>query len=230
MRDIRMAAKTVKLIALSLFFIPIVVFAQGLKSELIRAINGHDTEAAMDLIAKDVDINVKDYAGMTPLVLALSQGEIEVANALITKGSDINAGNVFGVTPLMMAASTAEGGEKGDKIFDLLIAKGADVYAKDHSGMTVLMYAARGGHDKRVKTLLANGVDVNARVQNGGNNTALLLAAQSLGDHAGVIDLLLIAGADVNAKDGLGHTVLSRAEKKGRTDIIDLLKQAGAKG
>jgi ankyrin repeat protein len=40
---------------------------------------------------------------------------------------------------------------------------------------------------------------------------------------------LLAAGADVNAKTKGGGTALMMAEKYGLTEIVQLLKQAGAK-
>ena len=41
--------------------------------------------------------------------------------------------------------------------------------------------------------------------------------------------LRLVRGADVNAKDGLGWTPLYYAEERGRTELVELLKQHGAK-
>jgi ankyrin repeat protein len=41
--------------------------------------------------------------------------------------------------------------------------------------------------------------------------------------------LLLDAGADVNVKDKEGRTGLMRAQEEGHTEIVELLKKAGAK-
>jgi ankyrin repeat protein len=43
-----------------------------------------------------------------------------------------------------------------------------------------------------------------------------------------VVPLLLKAGADVNMKDSVGKTALSVAQERGATDIVEMLKQAGA--
>jgi ankyrin repeat protein len=50
-----------------------------------------------------------------------------------------------------------------------------------------------------------------------------------LGDHEAVARLLVAKGADVNAMDNLGITVLDEATRMRNAGIIELLKQAGAK-
>ena len=46
--------------------------------------------------------------------------------------------------------------------------------------------------------------------------------------HRGIVTALLANGAEVNAKDNAGLTALMQAEGNERTDVVDLLKQAGA--
>jgi ankyrin repeat protein len=45
---------------------------------------------------------------------------------------------------------------------------------------------------------------------------------------AEIAGALLEAGADPNAKDIKGRTALGWAERKGHTDIVQILKEAGA--
>ena len=47
--------------------------------------------------------------------------------------------------------------------------------------------------------------------------------------HTEIVKLLLVAGADVNAKENEGDTPLSIAKQKEHTQIIKLLKEYGAK-
>ena len=76
-----------------------------------------------------------------------------------------------------------------------------------------------------VEPLLAS-YDVNARIANGSfkGSTPLMLAARS-GRSAGIVRLLLAAGAEVNVPDDTGYTPLLRAV---RPDVFDLLVAAGA--
>ena len=58
-------------------------------------------------------------------------------------------------------------------------------------------------------------------------NSGLLDAARR-GDSA-IVKALLAKGADVTAKDKKGETALMHAKRGGHTEILDLLKRAGAK-
>ncbi|MBO7605066.1 MAG: ankyrin repeat domain-containing protein, partial [Elusimicrobiaceae bacterium] len=57
--------------------------------------------------------------------------------------------------------------------------------------------------------------------------TALILAVY--GENIEKIQLLLSAGADVNIKNRNGETILMTAIEKNNTEIVELLKSAGAK-
>lgn len=66
---------------------------------------------------------------------------------------------------------------------------------------------------------------MNARDKNSGT---VLMAAADRGD-AGIVEMLLTKGADVNAKSNNGITVSMVAAKNGHNSIVELLKKDGAK-
>lgn len=67
-----------------------------------------------------------------------------------------------------------------------------------------------------------------ALMQNAGANEYALREAVK-NDDIFVVRQLILAGADVDAKDNDGKTALMRAEERNATDVMELLKAAGAK-
>ncbi len=122
----------------------------------------------------------------------------------------------------------------------VLNAEHSKVNARDATGRTALMWAATEGDMAAVKSLLAQGADINAKITVSsaitlsGNNrheasetlgqTALFMAARW--GHAEIVRLLLAAGANREAKkDGGG---LMPAAQKDYADVVKLLLDAGA--
>ena len=87
-----------------------------------------------------------------------------------------------------------------------------------------LIWAARRADYEAVRTLLADGVDVNTRYGDG--TTALHWAAHR--DSQELVTLLTAAGADVNAADDHSVTPLSLACLNGSATVVETLLAAGA--
>jgi len=73
--------------------------------------------------------------------------------------------------------------------------------------------------------LIDNGADVNAA---GNDGWTVLMHAAVLGGYDEIAQMLIDNGADINARDSEGGTALMAAENAGCTEIVNLLKEAGA--
>ena len=92
------------------------------------------------------------------------------------------------------------------------------------SASVKLFEAVRQGHAQCVKLLLeTSGSDIN---ECGRNGSALCEAIYK--EHTGIIDLLILSGADVNKASRDGKTPLMVAAQKGNENIVKTMIRAGA--
>jgi hypothetical protein len=99
----------------------------------------------------------------------------------------------------------------------------------DDPDQTALMRAAAQQDLKTLQQLLtaASRADVNALDQ--GGQTALILACQNSKANPAVIKALLVAGADVNLRARNGYAALTWALARNNSDVVRLLRRAGAR-
>ncbi|MEO0827063.1 MAG: ankyrin repeat domain-containing protein [Cyanobacteria bacterium J06639_16] len=165
--------------------------------------------AMMDLLIEyGADVNIQNDSGETLLhVLAtqlpLPKGRAsEVGARLIANGADIDARDRQGKSVLETALCK---GSASPDFVNHLIDSGADLEAieptSNSCGIPLLHMAAWVNHPVLTEFALAQGIEVNARNQNG--QTPLHYLS---GPAAG--EILLANGADLNAKDGSGRTPL----------------------
>jgi serine/threonine-protein phosphatase 6 regulatory ankyrin repeat subunit B len=213
------------------------------KTPLIYAVDNSHEGIAELLITHGADVNIKDENGRTPLCSAVLSGDLEIAELLISKGADVNeklndfsllryalwlenidmarllvhSGAPFDVADRDGQTAFRHAVDYGQKeLVDLFVSKGADV--------SNIYKAASVGDIARVKALIEQGVDVNAKDEFGW--TSLYWAA-SMGQKE-VAEFLLNAGAwpDVQAEDG--RTPLYQASGVDAADLIELLIFRGA--
>ncbi|MFT3754869.1 MAG: ankyrin repeat domain-containing protein [Pseudoxanthomonas sp.] len=206
------------------------------------------------LIARGIDLNAA-RAGVTPLLAATRDswhGRPDAVTTLLANGADPRAQDNEGNTPLHHAARSSDPG-----VAALLRDAAAEIDASNHEGQTPLGVACMAGNWRLAKFLLERGAKpepdggqpallaaaateeddpagvqlllkhkARATTRDARDRSALHEAA--LAGHAGIVEVLLDAGAEVNAADIDGCTPWLDAARGGSLDVLKRLTVAGA--
>lgn len=187
-------------------------------ARLIGAASDGDKKLVQKLLKQEkIDINVRDWDELTPLIPAASAGHIDVVKFLLKQGADVNAKDKDGITALMEASIMGK-----VKMVELLIKEGAEVDATANSGVTALWLAAGEGRADVLKALLKKDADPN----NARSDNISALMTASVGGHASTVKLLLENGADARYTDGEGVTPLMNAAENGTVAVLKLLAES----
>ncbi len=119
------------------------------------------------LIKADIDVNVCDENGETPLMNAIHAGLLGYARRLIENGADVNAANYGWGND--NAIQFAVRWDQPD-IIPLLLEKGADYTALNYAGRNIAHFACQSGSAKTIAVLAAsnlNKLDVTVRDKDG---------------------------------------------------------------
>lgn len=193
---------------------------------LLDAAGHGDSGTVTRRLAEGEPADVADERGRTPLVAAAYSNHVEVARLLVRAGADVDHQDDTQQSAYLIATS-----EVGDdpRLLELTLAADADVGAKDSYNGTGLIRAAERGHPRVVDRLLRAGVEVDHVNRLG---WTALLAAVILSDggpvHVETVRLLLAAGADPDLPDRGGTPPLAHAERRGQSEVADLLRAARA--
>jgi len=196
------------------------------------ALSGREAVVKL-LIANGASINFTAKDGTHPLGDAARSGHENVVKLLLASGAQVNLqpeDKMQCGTALHAAAAGAH-----STIIDILIAHGADVNAV-YKGGTPLTLAVNSFDSRTraidirrsqiVQKLLKYGADIDAKHPRSGATP--LYDALYLGRYR-TAEVLIAAGADVNATNKEGRTLLALAKQAGQTEIVELLLKHGAK-
>jgi uncharacterized protein len=154
----------------------------------------------------------------TRFSVVLETGDIKQATAWLDEGLDPNfEGHLIG-TGLMIGAW-----EGNIPLMELFYLRGADIQRANRFGETALMLAAWKNRPAAMRWLLDHGAHPNQP-----ERTWSALHYATFAGHASLVEDLLSAGADVNARSTNGSTVVMMAAREGHAALAKRLLEAGA--
>jgi ankyrin repeat protein len=175
------------------------------QTPLISSIKRGNKQVFFSLLQHGADPNHSPPDSMKPIQWAASEGWKDMVEALVKAGADVNENEGGEGTPLFIAA------EKGAvDVTEGLLALGADTEIKDGvNGNTPLMWPVR----KVMKMLLIDfwQQEPSSTLRTDNGNSPLILA--SMKGHLGIVDRLVIHGANINHQNNNGWTALMWASK-----------------
>jgi ankyrin repeat protein len=214
---------------------------------ILHELSQHGNTYLLDiLLAKGVDVSVRDYDGLTPLHVALRENQEGTATKLINAGADILTPTNGRPILAYVVNSASEAFMK--KLVAAIQAAGGDLSECAPDGHTALHYASRAGNFGLVEILVANGADVLATNKYG--NIPLVHSVIYTHDEASKVLLNALKsdprGYDINEPIGPlnevpeywvqsvslysvpGYTILHYAMYTWKTSTVELLLNHGA--
>ncbi len=230
----------------------------GGNSALHSAIKMNNTNMMVMLLNANFDPNAKNFAGETPLHLAVLKGDIAkttilinaranpniasrigltplhllaispnstlpMAQLLMNAGANQNMKTVTGLTPLHFIVSKPVASPDDEKITQLLL-NATDNNIQDIEGSTPCIKSVRALNKTSCRSLIDAQVNINQPDYKG--MTPLHWAIFKGNDT--ITAMFIAAQANINARTHKGQTPLDLAKTLKRTNIIELLINAGA--
>src|SRR6266542_2860082 len=203
---------------------------------LLKAVEQHDQEKVLELLKQGANINAKGI-NLTVLQTAIFQADVDIVKLLLEKGAKINDRDLAdasrgvqgdnqkstAIVKLLIARGAdirtngvnalIEAAESNNiELVNLFLAKGVNPNGKTKEGKSVLFEVIPKDAVAAVEALLAAGADAKV-IDPEYSQTLLMRAARA--DHRSdpavrirLLKLLLARGANIQAKDNDGKTVL----------------------
>ncbi len=187
---------------------------------LLAAASSGDADAAAVALRAGANLETRDAAGRTPLLLASAGDHVAVARVLVALGADPDAVDDRSDTAWLVTGVTGS-----VPMAEVLALAHPDLTLRNRFGGVSIIPAAERGHAAYVRWVSTH-TTIDVDHVNDLGWTALLEAV-ILGDggpaHVEVVQALLDAGADRTIADREGVTPLEHARLRGQAAIVGLL-------
>lgn len=188
--------------------IPVLANREDYTLLLYPAIQRGDLGAVRTLIERGGNINIQIEPDLlTPLSYAIIAEKNEIAKILVIRGADFNLSSVDGKTSAHFAAQ-----KQNLSLLSFLCDYGADLYRKDNAGVTAIDLIAE---DLRARFLIDR-----AKSKIELNNLLAYFVSSNDVTSAYVV---LQKGADIEAKDSSGKTILLQAVQSSNYQMISMI-------
>ncbi|KAF5128534.1 Ankyrin-3 [Metarhizium anisopliae] len=170
------------------------------------------------LVGRGANVNTTYESTSTLLHKAAGRGNVGICKILLEAGATVDSKTKEKETPLILAVSRGH-----QEVSEQLLHSGADPLAATSSGKTPF-HEAIYARPEIFKAVLSRVLELNksAHTKDGRNRSPLLLAAAQ-GTQEAFMTLLDMEGADINERDGNGHTPLCHAIIRQQVAIVEAL-------
>jgi ankyrin repeat protein len=199
-------------------------------NQLADAVIKKDTVKIEQLLQSGVDINTQHpTSGTTVLMIASTYYYYDdMVEFLIKKGSNVNLKDSEGKTALLWASSNSLENAK------ILISNDAKVNEPTNDGMTPFIQSTLGFSSGKVpiemcELLRKNGANIHSELKRQSALKWTALHYASANGDAELVKYLIKHGANVNKATGEGSSPLFLAKLGGYDEVVQILKNAGAK-
>lgn len=228
-----------------------------LEYALGRAVENMDHQAILSLlgIGVDPDTEMTPWLGWSRRLLqtAVESDDIESVKILVHAGADLNIPDILeaaviagtemlrvmlevGVNTETLEGALQYAADSSDlEAAEFILSYGINVNCLPgtYAPLTVLQCAVFSNNIKLVRILLDAGSDVNASIDQEGEQTALQIAVINTREvyvDLEVVQILLVAGADVNGPKSArtGASILESAIRIGNEELVQILLKEGA--
>lgn len=188
---------------------------------LLAAAAAGDADAVAVALRQGADLETRDDAGRTALILAATHDRLDVARLLVALGADPDTQDAQQDSAWLVTGVTGS-----VAMLEALLPARPDLRLRNRFGGVSVIPASERGHVDYVRRVVQTGININ-HVNNLG--WTALLEAVILGDGSAryqqIVQILLAAGADRGIADKEGVTALQHARRSGQTEVARLLER-----